>query len=52
MTRRKSYRSDHPVLLLWLLIFYLVYRVDPKVKQSLQGITESVGQYLEGISHH
>ncbi len=45
-TRRKSRRSDLPVLLLWLLVGYVAYRADPSAAEPLKGFVEGVGKWL------
>jgi hypothetical protein len=49
MTRRKTPRSDLPVLLLWLLVGYLVYRADPSATEVLQEILEGAGRFLQSV---
>jgi hypothetical protein len=49
MTRRKSLRSDLPVLLLWLLVGYLAYKADPAVGEAMQSIVEGVEKWIRAV---
>ncbi len=52
MVRRKTTRSDLPVLLLWLLVGYLVYKADPAAGEAMKGIVDGVGKWIRAVLFH
>jgi hypothetical protein len=46
MSRRKTPRSDLPILALWLLVGYLAYKADPGAGEAMKGIVGGVERFL------